>query len=71
MKPESYMIGFSSPVSFQPFLDQILEQLKHQYLLTFVDRAENKAGFQPIKVSIVEKDASIAAPDKVYVRAGM
>ena len=68
---ESYMIGFSSPVSFQPFLDQILQQLKHQYLLTFVARAEDKAGFQPIKVTIVEKDASIAAPDKVYVRAGM
>ncbi len=68
---ESYMIGFGSPVSFQPFLDQILEQLKHQYLLTFSARAEDKPGFQPIRVSILEKDASIAAPDKVYVRAGM
>jgi hypothetical protein len=68
---ESYIIGFGSPVSFQPFLEQILEQLRHQYLLTFVARAEQKPGLQPIKVSIFEKDASIAAPDKVYVRAGM
>lgn len=68
---EAYMIGFGSPVSFQPFLDQILDQFKHQYLLTFVARAEDKPGLQPIKVSILEKDASIAAPDKVYVRAGL
>jgi VWFA-related protein len=68
---ESYIIGYGSPVSFQPFLEQILEQLKHQYLLTFSARPENKSGYQQIKVNILEKDASIAAPDKVYVRAGM
>jgi len=68
---EFYMIGFGPPVSFQPFLDQILQQLKHQYMLTFTARAEQKSGLQPIRVSIIEKDASVAAPDKVYVRAGM
>jgi hypothetical protein len=68
---ESYIIGFGSPVTFQPFLDSILFNLQHQYRLTFTARAENKSGFQPIRVSIAEKDASIAAPDKVYVRAGM
>lgn len=68
---EFYMIGFGSPVSFQPFLEQILQQLQHQYLLTFVARPEQKAGLQPIRVRIPEKDASIAAPDKVYVRAAM
>jgi hypothetical protein len=68
---ESYMIGFGSPVTFQPFLQQILQQLRHQYLLTFLARPEQKSGLQPIKVNILEKDASVAAPDKVYVRAGM
>jgi hypothetical protein len=68
---ESYMIGFGSPVSFEPFLQQILQQLQHQYLLTFQARPEQKSGLQPIKVNILEKDASVAAPDKVYVRAGM
>jgi len=66
---ESYMIGFGSPVSFQPFLDEITEQLRHQYRLTFEARAEKKSGLQPIRVDIVEKDASIAAPDKVFVKA--
>ncbi len=68
---ESYMVGFGSPVSFQPFLQQITEQLQHQYILTFNAKPENKSGLQPIKVSVTEKDASIAAADKVYVKAGM
>ncbi len=68
---ESYMIGFGSPVSFQPFLQQITSQLQHQYLLTFEAKPENKSGLQPIKVRVTEKDASIAAADKVYVKAGM
>lgn len=68
---EAYMIGFGSPVSFQPFLEQIRTQMEHQYLLTFDARPEKKSGLQPISVSIVEKDASIAAPDKVFVKAGM
>jgi hypothetical protein len=68
---ESYMIGFGSPVSFQPFLEQIRTQMKNQYLLTFEARPEKKSGLQPIHVTVPEKDASIAAPDKVFVRAGM
>ncbi|MBV8708872.1 MAG: hypothetical protein JO028_16905, partial [Acidobacteriaceae bacterium] len=68
---ESYMVGFGSPVSFQPFLQQITGQLQHQYILTFEAKPENKSGLQPVKVSIIEKDASIAAADKVYVKAGM
>jgi hypothetical protein len=67
---EFYAIGYGSPVSFQPFLDQILVQMQHQFLLTFEARPENKSGLQPIKVSISEKDASIAAPDRVFIRAG-
>ncbi len=68
---ESYMIGFGSPVSFQPFLESIAAQWQNQYLLTFAAKPENKSGFQQLKVSVTEKDASIAAPDRVFVRAGM
>lgn len=68
---DSYIIGFGSPVSLQPFLDEIRQDLEHQYLLTFVARPQQKSGLQPIRVSIPEKDASVAAPDKVYVKASM
>ena len=67
---ESYMIGFGSPVSFQPFLQQITQQWQNQYLLTFSAKPQDKSGLQPLRVSIPEKDASIAAPDRVFVRAG-
>ena len=68
---ESYMVGFGSPVSFQPFLEQIMDHQSHQYLLTFVARPEQKSGLQPFRVVIENKDASIAAPDRVYVKASM
>jgi hypothetical protein len=68
---ESYMIGFGSPVSFQPFLEQIAAQWQNQYLLTFSAKPESKPGLQPLKITIPNKDASIAAPDRVFVRAGM
>ena len=68
---ESYMIGFGAPVSFQPFLQQIMEQIQHQYILTFEAKPENKSGLQPVKVRFTEKDASIAAADRIYVKAGV
>ncbi len=68
---ESYFLGFGSPVSFQPFLDQFRNAQQHQFLLTFLARPEKKAGLQPIKVSIETKDASIAAPTKVFVKASL
>jgi hypothetical protein len=68
---ESYMIGFGSPVSFQPFLQQIAAQWQNQYRLTFMAKPENKPTLEALKVSVPEKDASVAAPDHVFVRAGM
>ncbi len=69
---DSYIIGYGSPVSFQPFLQSILFSLQHQYRLTFLAREEKKSGFQPIRVTVNEsKDVSIAAPNKVWVKAGM
>ncbi len=67
---DSYMIGFGSPVSFQPFLQEITEHFKHQYRLNFEAKPEKKAGLQAIRVQAVEKNATIAAPDRVFVKAG-
>jgi hypothetical protein len=67
---ESYYLGFGAPVSFQPFLDQFKEAQQHQFLLTFEAKPENKAGLRQISVT-VEKDASIAAPRRVWVKAGL
>jgi hypothetical protein len=68
---ESYMIGYGSPVDFGPYLNSILQRQKEQYVLTFVAKAEKKAGLQYVKIAVKEKDASLAAPDRVFVKAGM
>jgi hypothetical protein len=68
---ESYFIGFGAPVSFQPFLNEILERQRHQFLLTFLARPERKSGLQPVKVRVIEKDADITAADRVYVPASL
>ena len=68
---ESYDIGFGSPVSFQPYLDEFLKAQQAQYLLTFSAKPQNKAGLQPVKISVNNKDASLSAPDKIYVKASL
>jgi hypothetical protein len=67
---EFYVVGFGSPVSFEPYLQEILERLEHQYRLTFVAHAERKPGLQDVRIKVIEKDASMAAPDRVFVQAG-
>ncbi len=67
---ESYFLGFGAPVTFDPYLRDILEKQRNQYSLQFLARPEAKSGLQPITVKIIEKDASVAAADKVYVPAG-
>jgi VWFA-related protein len=66
---ESYFIGFGSPVSFAPFLQEIRENLDHQYMLTFQAIPQGKAGLQPIKIKVKEKNASLAFPTRVYIGA--
>ncbi|MBV9780641.1 MAG: hypothetical protein JOY62_11785 [Acidobacteriaceae bacterium] len=68
---ESYFLGFGPVVSFQPYLNEILERQRHQFLLTFTARPERKSGLQPVKVRIKEKDADVAAADRVYVPASL
>jgi hypothetical protein len=68
---ELYMVGFGSAVSYEPFLSDILKRQSEQYVLTFEAAAESKSGLQPIKVVSLVKKISIAAPDKVWVKANM
>ena len=68
---ELYQVGFGSAVSFAPYLDDILKRQNEQYILTFDARAEKKSGFESVKIRSAVKDMSLAAPDKVYVKAGL
>lgn len=58
-------------VNMTPFLDKILQEQKHQFALTFLAKPEEKSGLQPLKITINRKDASIAYPGRVYVKASL
>lgn len=59
---ESYMIGFTSPVSFEPFLKQFRQSLENQYLLTVT---AGKTGLQ--RVQVKASGVKVVAPKAVYV----
>lgn len=68
---EAYYIGFTGPpVSFTPYLNETMERLGHQYLLTFLAKPQKKAGLQSIKIKTEVHHVDLVAPRQVYVPAG-
>jgi hypothetical protein len=66
---EAYMLGFGTPVSVAPYLDEIAAHLAHQYGVSFLMVPENKGGFRDVKFSTEASNAELVAPAKVYVPA--
>ena len=66
---ESYMLGFSAPVAFGPYLDEIAEHLQHQYRLTFRTKPEKKGEWRSVRLSTEVPNADLVAATKVYVPA--
>jgi hypothetical protein len=67
---EAYWQGSLSPVSFDPYLKDLAEQLRNQYLLT-VERTGSKSGLQPLRVTSSSSSAagfSIHAPARIEMR---
>lgn len=63
----SFFDGFTSPVSLQPYLREISQQLGEQYILTFSAKPGKKADYSPLKVVVETKNVEIHAPDRVYI----
>ena len=66
---ESYMLGFGPLVSFAPYLAELSEHLAHQYVVTFLAKPGNKAGFQSVRFTTEVPNAEIVAAGRVYVPA--
>jgi hypothetical protein len=47
---ESFFLGLQSPVSFEPYLNQLQKTLDNQYLLSFYASPIKKAGLQPVNI---------------------
>ena len=64
---EAYFQGFSTPISFGPFLDMLADRINHQFLLTFLIKPEKKPSYQHVKLETEVPDAELIGPGKVYV----
>lgn len=66
---EAFYLGFETPISFTPYLDDLNRRLNHQFLLAFFARPEKKAGLQRVKSRTEVPNAELVAAEKVYVPA--
>lgn len=68
---EEFDNEFGNPVSFQPYLQSIQQQLGQQYLLTFMAQpnSSGKAGISTLRVTSEQSGVQLHAPSKVFVPA--
>jgi len=66
---EMYGFGMGAPVSFAPYLSDISDHLKHQYLLTFTPPA-SKSGFKSINVQAEARNSDLVTQKRVYIEGG-
>jgi hypothetical protein len=46
-----YYLGPQAPVSFAPYLNQLIHQLSNQFQLTFLAEPQKKAGTEPVRIT--------------------
>ncbi|MGB7280628.1 MAG: hypothetical protein WBE13_00090 [Candidatus Acidiferrum sp.] len=66
---DAYFLGYETPVSFGPYLDDISQRLTHQYLLVFQAKPEKKPGLQSVRLRTELPNVELAAADRVFVPA--
>lgn len=64
---EAYYLAGDSPVTFNPYFDQIKERSQHQYLLTFEAQPGKKAGLQRVKLRTEIPGVELVGQNRVYV----
>ncbi len=66
---ESFYLGFGSPVTFKPYLDEIQNHLRNQYLLTFESSGGKKGRFERVRVVTELPKVEFLTPSEVYLPA--
>jgi len=64
---ESYFLGVQSPVSIKPYLDEILQHLSNQYLLTFAGDGGRRGRFVSIRVRTEMPGVEFLTPSAVFL----
>jgi hypothetical protein len=65
-----YIQGFSNPVSFDPYFEDLNRRLQNQYELSFLVSAKGKPEVASLKVKLDAPNAKLTAPQKVLVAPG-
>ncbi|MGD0137191.1 MAG: hypothetical protein ABSE57_34550 [Bryobacteraceae bacterium] len=66
---ESFFLGLQSPVSFEPYLDQLQKTLDNQYVLSFYASPIKKAGLQPVNIDTEIPGVDLNAAGAAWVPA--
>jgi len=67
---EAYFLGYGTPVSIKPYLDEVTTHLNNQYLLTFAASGGSKGKLQSMKVKTELPDVELIAPSAVFLPPG-
>jgi hypothetical protein len=65
-----YYQGFSNPVSFDPYFQDLNRRFQNQYELSFLALAKPKAEVESLKVKLEMPAAKLTAPQRVLVAPG-
>jgi len=65
---EAYSLAFGAPVSLAPYLSDFATRVEHQYLISFVPKPGDKAGFQPVKLATEVPNVDLVSAPKFYFR---
>ena len=67
---ESYFLGAQSPVSIKPYLDEMLQHLSNQYLLTFAGDGGRRGRLVNVRVRTEMPGVEFLTPSAVFLPPG-
>jgi hypothetical protein len=67
---EAYWQGFGSPVSLDPWLEDLAQRLRNQYLLT-VTADDTKGGVKPVRVRVAAPGVSLVAASEIDMQSAI
>jgi hypothetical protein len=66
---DSFFLGTQNPVSFKPYLNEVLKNLESQYILEFQAIPGTKSGLQSVNLSTEVAGVELDSADSVWVEA--
>ncbi|MGH9469520.1 MAG: hypothetical protein ACRD1N_04160 [Terriglobia bacterium] len=64
---QSFFQGLETPISFQPYLQEVAQLLGEQYILTFRAAPASKSGVVPVRITTEQPGVQLLAPQSVCV----